>query len=98
MTHRPIVLRGYHYRVEPERKALLRRIWRLVDGIAEREVKEIDRDARVTDRYRPHMTRFGYDALRWCAQHPERRLLRYFRPVDGWAMPASPWHEGAVDP
>lgn len=87
-------LLGYHYRTDPDRKALLRKLWRLVDSIAEREVKEIDRLGRVTDRLRPHMTRFGYDALRWCQQDASRRLLDWHRPTDDWQMPESPWYEG----
>lgn len=87
------VLTGYYYRDDREQQAFVRQVWRLVDRITEREVKEIYRNGEAKGRVRSHMTRLGYDALRWCAQHPERRLLNDYRPIDGWAMPESPWYD-----
>lgn len=92
------VLTGYYYRGDREQQAFLRRVWRLVDRITEREVKEIYRNGETKERVRPHMTRFGHDALQWCQEDRERRLLNDYRPVDGWAMPESPWYEGAAAP
>lgn len=84
----------HYYRDDGERKALLRRVWRLVDGISERDVRAIYDTRHVVDRIRLPGMRFGYDALQWCGQHPDRRLARYFRPVDDWVRPESPWYEG----
>lgn len=89
----PSVLWNHYYRDDGERKALLRRVWRLVDGISERDVRAIYDTGHVVDRIRLPGMRFGYDALQWCGQHPDRRLARYFRPVDDWVRPASPWYD-----
>jgi hypothetical protein len=88
-------LQANHMRTDKETARFLATVWRLSAKISTNHMKEIDPKTNETlaDDIDLHVNRFGFDALRWCAEMDTRCFELCYRPVDGWVMPDLPCYE-----
>ena len=90
-------LRANHLRTDKETARFLAAVWRISAKISTSHVKQMNPATGETleedrDMY---INRYGFDALRWCAERENRMLDFDCRPTDDWVMPQLPCYDQA---